>query len=148
MSNKSTVWTSLLTAIGSAAIIFFRASLGNAEVAKNLAYYAIPFGFAVFLAVRNLDTAKSALRMSLGLGVYGVAMTLLEPLSLRFWVTYQTPLGGTYNRYSLAGLYPAQGFIILALIFIATIALLVGWTAIRKTARAVDRRVQSIGIRS
>lgn len=137
-----TIVVSIIAAITSALLIFFRKPLGDVELTKNIAYYLVPFVLAIVLVLKNARRTNVYVPLTIGLLAYGVAFTLLEPIAYKFWLVYPTPSGAWYSRYEMSSLYPAFGLFVLGGVFLVTMALATLAVSIRKIASRVDQRLR------
>jgi len=124
--------TSIVAALISACILFLRNSLGNTLTLTGIAYVLIPIILALSITIRYYPKRNFLLHLVVGLLIYGILMTALEPVIYKVWIVYQTPDGGTYTRYELDAFYPFVGASILAIVFIINMMMVLIWTLINK----------------
>lgn len=124
--------TSVVAVLISAGILFFRNSLGNTLTLTGIAYVLVPIILALFITIRYYPKRNFLLHLVVGLLIYGILMTALEPVIYKVWVVYQTPDGGTYTRYELDAFYPVVGAFILAIVFIINMIIVLIWALIKK----------------
>lgn len=118
MKFTFTIFTSVVAALISAGLLFFRNSLGNTLTLIGIAYLLIPIILALFITIKYYSRKKFLLYLVICLLIYGVLVTVLEPVIYKSWVVYQTPAGDTYTRYDLDAFYPVAGAFILVIVFI------------------------------
>jgi hypothetical protein len=127
-----TIITSVVAVLISSGILFFRNSLGNTLTLTGVAYVLIPIILALSITIRYYPKRNFLLYLVIGLLIYGILMTALEPIIYKVWIVYQIPDGGTYTRYGLDAFYPVVGTFILAIVLIINMIFVLIWTLINK----------------
>ncbi len=124
-----------LTAVLSAALIYFREHLGDAEAVKNFSQIVLPCLLAIVVAFLAGSAKERVVRIGVVLGSFYIFLSILEPFAFQYWITQVTPAGSIYSRYDMDALYPVLGGVIALFAWVIGLVFVLGNDIIQRLMR-------------